>query len=70
MAEYLIQEETLTGIADSIRSVRGIVDVIPLSSFTTEINNTISKDVVFNCYVGMMPPNNNVGRDGDVFLLC
>lgn len=69
MAEYLIQDTTLTGIADSIRAARGIAGAIPLSNFAIEISNIINNEMFCHCYVGMMPPYNNVGDNGDIFFL-
>ena len=37
MSEYLIQSETLTGIADAIRAKKGTTDLIPVQNLASEI---------------------------------
>lgn len=37
MSEYLIQSETLTGIADAIREKKGTTDLIPVTELASEI---------------------------------
>lgn len=69
MAEYLIQDTTLTNLGNAVRSISRGSAPISISDMISECKNAISKNFVFNCYVGMMPPNNNVGKDGDIFFL-
>lgn len=59
MAEYLVQSETLTSIADAVRAKTGKTDAILLSDFTSEINN-ISTGVELNFDVvgGTSAPSN------------
>ena len=37
--KYLIEEATLTGIADAVRGKKGTSDLIPVSNLATEIAN-------------------------------
>lgn len=67
--EYIIQKKSLTNIADQIRSITGTTKPMSFAEMSAALNNCVDKSTVFNCYVGMMPPNNNVGNNGDVFLL-
>jgi hypothetical protein len=39
MSEYLIQDTTLTGIADAVREKKGSTDLIPVTSLAEEIKN-------------------------------
>lgn len=66
---YIIQKETLTNIANKMRIISGSTELMSLSEMSQELNNCVHNSTVFHCYVGMMPPNNNVGSDGDVFFL-
>lgn len=67
--KYLIQKETLTNIANKMRIITGTTDLMSLSDMSTLLNHCVHDSKTFRCYVGMMPPNNNVGSDGDVFFL-
>ena len=70
MAEqYLIQKTTLTNLANNLRHVADSEAQLSFDDMNTIVKNCVHKSKVFNCYVGMMPPNDNVGNDGDVFLL-
>lgn len=69
MKQYIIKEETLKQLHDTMRSVDKTTDPFPVLDLKTKISNCYYTTEVFHCYVGMMVPNNNVGKDGDVFLL-
>ena len=66
---YIIQKETLTNMANKMRVISGGTALMTLAEMTAELSNHVHKSKVFHCYVGMMPPNDNVGNDGDVFFL-
>ncbi len=69
MAEYLIQESTLISFGNAARAISGQTTPLTLSEILACFNNSTNTNKTFQCYVGMMPPNNNVGNDGDIFFL-
>lgn len=69
MAEYVIQSETLDGLGEAMREISGKTELLNLNSLRQEILNCYYNTNVFHCYVGMMKPNDSVGKDGDIFLL-
>lgn len=69
MEEYLIQGETLTSLGDAARSMTGRNTKFSLSEIIFECKNAISQSNTNTFFVGMMPPNNSVGNDGDIFFL-
>ena len=69
MAEYLIQDTTLKSLGDAVRSMTGRNTKLALSEIVFECNNAIGQNKTNNLFVGMMPPNDSVGNDGDIFFL-
>ena len=69
MAEYLIQDTTLINLGDAARSMTGRNTKFALSEIIFECKNAISQSRTNTFFVGMMPPNDSVGNDGDIFFL-
>ena len=75
--KYLIEEATLTGIADAVREKKGTTDLIQVSNLATEISNiqgggtveelTITSNGTYNPPTGIdgyAPVVVNVPQDG------
>ena len=71
MADYIVKKETLSGLANAIRSITGTTELISLNDMTTIIKSlTLGNDNNSSkIYVGMMEPYPTVGKDGDIFFL-
>lgn len=67
MSEYIIQHDTMVGIADAVRTMTGTADKLSPDQIVAKAQEKAA--TMHTVYIGTTEPTTDIGNDGDIYIV-